>query len=67
MGFRVCFTVWCALLCLLSSFAIILMGKRMLPALLLLSVNNLFFKYNVHQDTTDTSYVMYNTFERIQK
>ena len=28
------------------------------------SVNNILFKYKVHQDTTDTSYIQYNTFER---
>ena len=27
------------------------------------SVNNILFKYKVHQDTTDTSYIQYNTFE----
>ena len=27
------------------------------------SVNKIFFKYNVHQDTTNTSYIQYNTFE----
>ena len=29
-----------------------------------LSVNNILFKYKVHRDTTDTSYIQYNTFER---
>ena len=28
------------------------------------SVNNILFKYKVHRDTTDTSYIQYNTFER---
>ena len=32
--------------------------------LLHLSVNNILFKYKVHRDTTDTSYIQYNTFER---
>ena len=27
-------------------------------------VNNILFKYKVHRDTTDTSYIQYNTFER---
>ena len=31
------------------------------------SVNNILFKYKVHQDTTDTSYIKYNTFERDTK
>ena len=29
-----------------------------------LKVNNILFKYKVHRDTTDTSYIQYNTFER---
>ena len=29
-----------------------------------ISVNNILFKYKVHRDTTDTSYIQYNTFER---
>ena len=37
MGFSVCSMCCCALLCVLSSFAIILMGKRELFALLCLS------------------------------
>ena len=28
------------------------------------SVNNILFKYKVHRDTTDTSCIQYNTFER---
>ena len=28
------------------------------------SVNNIIFKYKVQRDTTDTSYIQYNTFER---
>ena len=28
------------------------------------SVNNILFKYKVHRDTTDTSYIQYNTFEK---
>ena len=32
--------------------------------LVLFSVNNILFKYKVHRDTTDTSYIQYNTFER---
>ena len=28
------------------------------------SVNNILFKYKVHRDTTDTSYIQYKTFER---
>ena len=27
-------------------------------------VNNIQFNYKVHQDTTDTTYIQYNTFER---
>ena len=35
------------------------------PSLVLtVSVNNILFKYKVHQDTTDTSNILYNTFER---
>ena len=30
----------------------------------LISVNNILFEYKVHRDTTDTSYIQYNTFER---
>ena len=33
-------------------------------ALTQLSVNNISFKYKVHRDTTDTSSIQYNTFER---
>ena len=29
-----------------------------------ISVNNILFKYKVDRDTTDTSYIQYNTFER---
>ena len=54
-----------------SSFAIILMGKRELVALLslsswclVISVDYILFKYKVHRDTTDTPYLQYNTFER---
>ena len=64
MGFCLCIMVCCALLCVLSSFAIILMGKRELSALLLFSLNNMLFKYKVHQDTIDTSYTQYSIFER---
>ena len=37
MGFRVCSMFCCTLLCVLSRFAIILMGKRVLVSLLCLS------------------------------
>ena len=30
----------------------------------LFSVNNILFKYKVHRDITDTSYIQYSTFER---
>ena len=36
----------------------------MIDSIICLSVNNISFKYKVHRDTTDTSYVQYNTFER---
>ena len=36
----------------------------MQPPLFCVSVNNILFKYKVHRDTTDTSYIQYNTFER---
>ena len=28
------------------------------------SVNNILFKYKIHQDTAGTSFIQYNTFER---
>ena len=33
-------------------------------SILTFCVNDILFKYKVHRDTTDTSYIQYNTFER---